>query len=552
MPLSRLGGTAATQTRHRVASVSPFSGLCVTCVAGCIGLCEVGKSAIRGSEVLYPQPYGEITAGAEKDYPVDLSHLNIMGTAVGAVGVEASSEAAVFPSVDLHVSFGQHGKIDCALPIIIPGLGSTDVARKHWDELAIGAAASGVPLTIGENVCGMDDQAEMKNGRIGRSPDMEHRIKIYRRWQRDHLGEIIVQSNVEDTSLGVLEYALQDLGVETVELKWGQGAKNIGGEVKIDSLHKAQRLFDRGYIVLPDPTLPEVVDAFRKGHFKEFERHSRLGMVSEEDFARRVEELRELGAKRVFLKTGAYRPVDLARAVRFASDLKIDLLTVDGAGGGTGMSPWRMMNEWGVPSLELWSLTRQYCERVEAAGGHPPVVAFAGGITLEDQIFKALALGAPYAKLVGMARAPITAAMVGKTVGEQIRNGSLAAQYKQYGATLEEVFIGTLALRSLYPRTFDDIPPGAIGVFTYFERLAQGLRQLMAGTRKFALRYLDRSDLAALTRQAAEVTGVAYVMEQDHEEVERILRPNTLCPEARRAGGKREKRWRADSVTERS
>jgi hypothetical protein len=52
----------------------------------------------------------------------------------------------------------------------------------------------------------------------------------------------------------------------------------------------------------------------------------------------------------LFLKTGAYRPADLARAIAWASKYKLDLLTVDGAGGGTGMSPWRTMNEWGIPA----------------------------------------------------------------------------------------------------------------------------------------------------------------------------------------------------------
>ena len=41
-------------------------------------------------------------------------------------------------------------------------------------------------------------------------------------------------------------------------------------------------------------------------------------------------ELRNLGAKHVFLKTGEYRPADLARAVKYASKARIDLLTVDG------------------------------------------------------------------------------------------------------------------------------------------------------------------------------------------------------------------------------
>ena len=50
---------------------------------------------------------------------------------------------------------------------------------------------------------------------------------------------------------------------------------------------------------------------------KEFERHSRLGMVDEDEFYKAVEHLRKVGAKRVTLKTGAYRPADLARAVKF-------------------------------------------------------------------------------------------------------------------------------------------------------------------------------------------------------------------------------------------
>ena len=52
------------------------------------------------------------------------------------------------------------------------------------------------------------------------------------------------------------EYAIEKLGVECVELKWGQGAKDIGGEVKIRDLKKAQMLHERGYIVLPNPTDP--------------------------------------------------------------------------------------------------------------------------------------------------------------------------------------------------------------------------------------------------------------------------------------------------------
>ncbi len=61
MSLSRINASAATLTKNRTdGSITPISGMCVTCVDGCIGMCEIGKSAYRGHEVIYPQPFGVI------------------------------------------------------------------------------------------------------------------------------------------------------------------------------------------------------------------------------------------------------------------------------------------------------------------------------------------------------------------------------------------------------------------------------------------------------------------------------------------------------------
>ena len=524
MSYTKLNRSAATLTKNRTeGSVSPFSGMCVTCVDGCIGMCEIGKSAYRGHEVLYPQPFGIITAASEKDYPVDLSDFTILGTAAGAYGVEPDSDKATFPKVSVETAIGQNKDIKLKVPFVISGMGSTNVAKQNWEGLAGGAAISGAILTVGENVVGMDEESEFENGRVVRSVDLENRVKFYKDWQ-DGYGTVAIQANVEDTRLGVQEYAIQKLGVDTVELKWGQGAKDIGGEVKIKRLSKAQELKRRGYIVLPDPEDPEVIKAFEKGSFKEFERHSRLGMVEEESFMQRVEELRNAGAKYVFLKTGAYRPVDLARAVKYASKAKLDLLTVDGAGGGTGMSPWRMMNEWGIPSVELWSLTHDYCKMLDERGEYIPDIAFAGGITFEDQIFKALALGAPYVKIVGMARGPMAATMVGKTIGKRINEDQIPVYVERFGNTREEIFVTATELKHQLGDRFGQLHTGAIGLYSYFERLAQGLRQLMAGARKFNLSYMTRDDLACLTREAADISGIPYVTEVDKEEAEKILK----------------------------
>ncbi len=522
MSLSKPNASPATLTKNRT-DPCPVSGLCVTCIDGCPGPCEVAKSAIRGSEVIYPAPFGVITTGSQKNYPVDLSHFNIMGTTIGAVGIEADSDKAIFRNVNLETRIGQGKGLRLKVPWFTCALGSTRIAKDNWKELAIGAAISGTMQVIGENVCGMDVNSKLSNGKVGHSPELEWRVKMYNEWREEGYGAIAVQANIEDTRLGVLEYAITDLEVDAVELKWGQGAKDIGGEVKIKDLTKAQLLKRRGYLVLPDPEDPDVIEAFKKRHFREFERHSRVGMVTREDFVNKVKELRGLGAKYIFLKTGAYRPADVARAVKFSSMARIDLLTVDGAGGGTGMSPWRMMNEWGIPSVEIWTLTYKYADILAKKGEYVPSIAFAGGITMEDHIFKALALGAPYVKAVGMARAPLTAAMVSKNVGLRIKEENLPIYYARYGNTVDAIFVEAGKLKNKLKKKFEDLPTGAMGLYTYNQRLTQGLKQLMCGARKFAVQHITRDDIAALTPEATRASGITYIMDADKEEVEKIL-----------------------------
>ena len=520
MSLSKPNRSAATISTNRV-EPAPVSGICVTCLDGCEGPCEIGRSALKGREILYPQPYGRVTAGSDKDYPVDFSHFNIQGTCVGAVGAEADPDKATFPQVDCTTALGADGSIHLDFPVFTGAVGSTDIARINWEDIAVGAAISGIMVVVGENVCGMDPEVQIKNGRIERSPEMERRISSYKKWH-DGKGGIIVQANVEDGQLGVPEYVIEKLGVEIFELKWGQGAKDIGGEVKLPSMDRALQLKNNGYIVLPDPTEKSSQDAFASGGISEFERHSRLGMVTEEGFHQSVEHLRKLGAKYVTLKTGAYRPVDLARAIKFSSDAKIDLLTIDGAGGGTGMSPWRMMCEWGVPTVQLECLAYQMLEKLKAKGAYIPPIAMAGGLSLEDHLFKALALGAPYIKAICLGRALMTASMVGKTHGQKMKQ-KMEVSGKDVSDGYLRLFAVGARLKERFGNEFTSLPAGAIGMYSYIDRLRQGLQQFMAGARKFALQYIDRNDLIALTRDAADVSGIPYVMESDQEEIDKIL-----------------------------
>ncbi|MBM3133533.1 MAG: FMN-binding glutamate synthase family protein, partial [Chloroflexi bacterium] len=77
MNLRQPNSNDATRTANRSKSVVPSSGLCTRCIDGCTGNCEVFKATFRGREVIYPGPFGEITAGGDKNYPLDYSHLNI-------------------------------------------------------------------------------------------------------------------------------------------------------------------------------------------------------------------------------------------------------------------------------------------------------------------------------------------------------------------------------------------------------------------------------------------------------------------------------------------
>ncbi len=523
MTFSRINSSSATKTRNRVQDVCPISGICSVCLDGCAGNCEIWKSSLRGREVIYPQPFGKVTAGADKDYPIDYSHLNIQGTCVGARGITADSDKAIFPHVQTETEFGAKNKIKMKVPVFTGALGSTDIARVNWEHMAVGAAISGICIVIGENVCGMDPDAVIKNGKIVRSPELERRVKLFQKWHDGEYGEVIVQTNVEDSRLGVLEYVIRELGVRAVELKWGQGAKDIGGEVKLPTLERAKQLKSRGYVVIPDPSKKVTKQTYKDGGLKEFERHSRLGMVKEEQFYKDVERLRKVGAKYITLKTGAYRGADLARALKYASNAKLDLVTIDGAGGGTGMSPWRMMNEWGIPTIYLQSLAYQIAKKLEAKGKFVPDLAMAGGFSLEDHIFKVLALGAPYFKAVCMGRAFMIPAMVGKHIQFWLKEDKLPNTVKEYGGSMEEIFIKADEVKSIYADKFKEMPLGAIGMYTFCDRIMAGLQQFMAGARKFKLHLISRDDLISLTKDCAEVTGIPFVMDGDAEEIGEIL-----------------------------
>jgi len=525
---SYLNGMSITGTSTRVTDVSPTSGMCPICIKNCPVLCEIGLSAIRGREVIYPEPeqFGYSTAGALKDYRLDWSDFNILSRLTEVHGIEEDPDKAIFPNVDVSTKVGG---IPMKIPIIIGAYGSTEVARLNWDSLAVGASLCGIILIIGENVCGMDPDSKIVNGKVEYSREMERRVKAFREFWDGKYGDIAVQTNVEDQRLGVDVYAISKLDVRIIERKWGQGAKAIGGEVRIRDLDKAIMLKKRGYIVIPDPELLEVQEAFDAGYFRSFERHSRVGIPKLKDFVEDVEWLRDQGAEKVGIKTGAYRPVDVAFTMRTASEAKVDYVVFDGAGGGTGMSPVPMMNEMSTPTVYLEAQVLKCCQILKKKGRYVPDIVMAGGFINETQIFKAIAMSnfgdGPYVKAILMGRAPLTAVFKAEYFVELAEKKALPRNFvSKYGDDPEKFFIAVPKLKSVYGKRFKQIPWGAIGLYDYlYERVRFGLQQLMAGARKWRLDLLDRTDLAALSEWASKVTGIPTIDEVDSEVMESIL-----------------------------
>jgi len=522
------------------------SGLCSLCRADCTGKCETWLSCMMGRDLLYPRDFGTISAGSTNTSPSGLSYsaLRIQGYNFGAEHAPKSAKTGdvLFTDVSLETSFGAKNKVKCRYPFITGALGSTAIAAKYWDSFASGCALCGIPIVVGENVVGIDQKAEFKNGKVVKAPELDRRVASYKKYH-DGYGIILVQMNVEDTRNGVAEYVINKYGSDVaIELKWGQGAKNIGGEITVNDIKYAAFLESRGYLLDPSPSKASVKEAYAKGSVRHFARHSRLGYTNlstadevRKDFAQSVAHLRSLGFKHITLKTGAYGMLGLALAIRVAADNKLDLLNVDGAGGGTGMSPWDMMQQWGVPSLLLHSKAHEYAQLLDKQGTKPAHMALAGGFAKSSSIFKGLALGAPYTKLICMGRAMMIPGFIGANVEGVLKPknkdkvfgnwDSLPKTVSDIGTEPDTIFAGYHSVEEkVGKKAIKDVPFGAIAMWTLVDKLGAGLQQFMAGARRFDLEAIKRADIASCIREVEKETGIAFITDAMDSAAKKILK----------------------------
>jgi hypothetical protein len=473
--------------------------MCSLCTEECSGTCEIALAAVLGMQTVYPTNTGANQVASEKDYPLDWSHFNINGRIFGAMGVKPTFEEANIFNVKLDREYGYTNKVKMTMPIVLPAL-----IKMNWVDYFGGAAMAGVSCVIGEDARNKDPELKIENGKVVHFPALKLMLEAFRKYDRGY-GQIILQVNTEDDAMGVPEYAIKVQRATALEYKFGQSAKGTQPVIKLKNHQEALAKLAIGMMVYPDPNTPEMLIKVKEGTAPNFYVHSRLPQWTEAYFVKRFEQLRAMGAKNIYLKMAGYDPTDIEQVLRIGSVAKVDMITFDGAGGGSGYSPTKMMNEWGLPTILLQKVVCEIVERLKLAGQWIPAITMTGGFASEDQVFKSLAFGNNDVTAIGLCRSSMAAAMMGKRIGEMIRSGFVPKNMQKYGNTIEEIYGDLADLRSLYGMQANEFSPGAIGVFSYLQKIAFGIQHFGALNRKFDVNLWNRSDIIPLTELAKEV-----------------------------------------------
>ncbi len=494
LPLS----SGFTGARNRSQFLTPMSGMCSFCTEECAGTCEIAMAAVLGMQTVYPMTTGSNQIAGEKDYPLDWSCFNINGRVFGAQGTGANFEDAEIYNVKLETSYGKDHPVKMTLPIVLPAL-----IKLNWKDYFGGAAMAGVSCMVGEDAKSKDPKLVRENGRITEFPFLGEIIESFNRYYRGY-GQIVVQSNTEDDMQGVPEMTLK-YGGKAIEFKFGQSAKGTQPVNRLSGIEQARSRKQAGNLVKPDPDDPAVIKAWEEGVCPNFYQYSRLPQWTEEYLVKRIAELKQMGAENISFKMAGFDPADIEKVMRMAVACGVDLITFDGAGGGSGYSPCHMMNEWGFPAVMLEAHVVKIAEKLRAEGLELPALVMTGGYATEDQVFKSLAMGSGNIAAVGLCRAGMAAAMTGKAVGDAIKAGKTPALFAKYGNTVEEVFGDLADLRAIYGKEANGFSTGAIGVFSYLNKIGFGLQHFAALNRKFDIRLLGREDLIPLTADARDI-----------------------------------------------
>ena len=111
-----------------------------------------------------------------------------------------------------------------------------------------------------------------------------------------------------------------------------------------------------------------------------------------------------------------------------------------------------------------------------------------------------------------------------KQIDQWLAEGKLPNTISQFGSTVEEIFVNYEDVKNIVGADeIKNIPLGALGIYSYADKIKVGMQQLMAGARRFSLPAISRRDLMSLTEECTRVTGIPYVMDAYRDEAMAIL-----------------------------
>lgn len=129
----------------------------------------------------------------------------------------------------------------------------------------------------------------------------------------------------------------------------------------------------------------------------------------------------------------------------------------------------------GIPTFYLQSLAREFAERLSKRGMRVPTSPSPAAFLLQGQVFKAIAIGAPYFRAVCMGGALMIHGMVGKNIQKWI-GGWRASQVRLQvrDDPTKQLFVTYEELAEKYGREVEEMPLGAMGIYTYAQRFQVG------------------------------------------------------------------------------
>ncbi|MCK7483570.1 MAG: hypothetical protein M0C28_46000 [Candidatus Moduliflexus flocculans] len=213
-------GSPTTNTRMKSPGhLAPVSGMCAACTADCAGTCDIGLSAMRGTEALLPFAADINQFASEKTYPLDFSHFAVNGRVFGVEGLPPDPMVATYPNADIRASFGLSKPVPCAAP-------SSCRPWPSWPgaNISPGRPWPGCPSSSARTSCPRTPVSRWKASGSSSAPLVAEMLAAFRRYRRG-LGDIVLQANCDDEFHGLLEYA-----IDRLERPVGRAQVRTGGQ----------------------------------------------------------------------------------------------------------------------------------------------------------------------------------------------------------------------------------------------------------------------------------------------------------------------------------